>query len=351
MWRLAGIALFGALWVAPQTDEVGMVLMLVLAILGLVRWRFTLPAWTIILDQAACTIAATLRPEAIFALTLPAFETFLVFQPVYLIPALAAVTVLRLWSGPLAATLGTAAFAGLTIHLWSEQVLWARRESDRDRKERYELERLKAELLTANVRIARMAGLAERTKIARDLHDHAGHEITAAQLALDAFSSLWQTKTPDAEELLDQARERVASGMELLRRTAHGMTPVVPVGMSTLEEICRGFTASVVSFATHGATDSVPVYAWEVLESCLKEALTNAVRHERPGHIEVSVDVGPHIVRLSVSHPIAHATSQGQGVGLRNLTQRARAVGGSLTTDLQEGFRLICVLPTGESYS
>ncbi|WP_269758385.1 hypothetical protein [Thalassobacillus sp. C254] len=33
------------------------------------------------------------------------------------------------------------------------------------------------------------------------------------------------------------------------------------------------------------------------------------------------------------------------GVGLRNLRQRAKAVGGSITTDAGDGFRLICVLP------
>lgn len=351
MWRLAGIALLGALWVAPQMDEIGMVLMLVLAILGLARWRFSFPVWTTILDQAACVLAATLRPEAGFALALPAFETFLTFRPLYLIPSLAAATILGFWSGPFAATLAAAAFSGLTIHLWNEQVVWALRESDRDRKERYELEQLKAELLTANVRIARIAGAAERARIARDLHDHAGHEITAAQLALEAFARLSRPSEADAAELLDQARQRVASGMELLRRTAHDMSPEIPVGIGTLEEICRGFRASAVSFASHGDTGTVPIYAWEVLESCLKEALTNAARHERPTRIEVSVDVGPHIVRLSVFHPTERTAPVGRGVGLRNLSQRARAVGGSLTTDSQEGFRLVCVLPTGERYS
>ena len=41
----------------------------------------------------------------------------------------------------------------------------------------------------------------------------------------------------------------------------------------------------------------------------------------------------------------ARRPTESQGLGLRSLRQRARAVGGSLTTDTTNGFRLICVLP------
>ena len=93
--------------------------------------------------------------------------------------------------------------------------------------------------------------------------------------------------------------------------------------------------------------------AWSVLEPCLKEGLTNAARHGAPGKVLVTLDVGPRIVRLCVHNPAGGGAGSGRGVvaaeapglGLRSLRQRARAVGGSLTTDATNGFRLICVLP------
>jgi signal transduction histidine kinase len=103
-----------------------------------------------------------------------------------------------------------------------------------------------------------------------------------------------------------------------------------------------------------------------VLEPCLKEGLTNAARHGAPGKVSVTLDIGPRIVRLCVHNeaggsaglgvgagaagPAEHgeARAEVQGLGLRNLRQRARAVGGSLTTDTSNGFRLICVLPLSE---
>jgi signal transduction histidine kinase len=192
-----------------------------------------------------------------------------------------------------------------------------------------------------------MAETAERARIARDLHDHAGHEITAAMLALEAYRGLRDQGDPEADDLLEEARRRVADGMEILRRTARGIAPEVTVGVGSLEEICRRFTASPVVFASHGDTGAVPVHAWGVLEPCLKEALTNASRHEAPGKIDVSLDVGPHIVRLSVHNSVRVGGSRGRGMGLRSLAQRAEAVGGSVATDTRDGFRLVCVLPLG----
>jgi two-component system, NarL family, sensor histidine kinase DesK len=121
----------------------------------------------------------------------------------------------------------------------------------------------------------------------------------------------------------------------------------VAVGVGSLEQICRRFSACPVSFTAHGDTAAVPVHAWGVLEPCLKEALTNASRHDAPGTIDVALDVGPHIVRLSVHNAVRGVVTPGRGLGLRSLTQRAEAVGGSIAADSRDGFRLVCVLPLG----
>jgi signal transduction histidine kinase len=289
--------------------------------------------------------ALALWPGGAYAFALPIFDACLAARPALALPALVALELLRAWSIPSAAAAIASALAGCAFHLWAFQLQRARNEADRDRRERYELESLKGELLAANVRVARMAELAERARIARDLHDHAGHEITAAQLALQAFQRLWEEGDLQAAEVLAQAQRRVADGMDLLRSTVHGMSPDGASGVGALEEICRRFTACQVAFSVHGNTDVIPVHAWGVLEPCLKEALTNASRHVSAGRVDVSLDVGPHIVRLCVHNPTRLAATDGRGLGLHNLAQRARAVGGSIATDTRDGFRLICVLP------
>ena len=93
------------------------------------------------------------------------------------------------------------------------------------------------------------------------------------------------------------------------------------------------------------ATLDLPVYLWSVLEACLKEGLTNVIRHSQATQVDVVLDVNPFIVRLCVQNDGEAVGRAKDGVGLRNLRQRARAVGGSISVNDTNGFRLVCVLP------
>jgi two-component system, NarL family, sensor histidine kinase DesK len=237
MWRLAGIILLGALWVVEAGGEAGLILVLFLCILALARWRVAVPSWAVVVDQAACIGALAFWPASAFGLALPLFDACVAARPIWALPSLVVISLFGLWSLPLAAVASVAVLSGWAIHLWASQLQRARQEADRDRRERFELESLKNELLSANVRVARLAKLAERNRIARDLHDHAGHEMTAAQLALQAFHRLWEEGDPQAAGMLAQAEGRVAAGMELLRSTVRGMAPQGAAGIGALEEV------------------------------------------------------------------------------------------------------------------
>lgn len=352
--RLLGLSLMVALWLQGRGGAENLILVLFLCVLCLARWRFPrMPVWTVVFDQAACGVAMSAWPDAAFGLVIPILDSSAAGVMWLALPALAIVFARGSWSVPLASAFSCAVFFGWTVRLWSQELEAARHDSDRDRRERYDLESLKAELLSANIRSARMAEAAERARIARDLHDHAGHELTAAHLALQAYGRLRAAGNPQAQEMLDQAQRRVADGLEILRATVHGLAPARMDGLEAFEEICRRFTVCRVGFDVHGNTGRIPIHVWSILEPCLKEALANGARHAGAERIDVSLDMGPSIVRLSVSNGSfgdsrvdgKSAASGGSGMGLRNLRQRARAIGGSVSVDDSEGFRLICVLP------
>jgi two-component system, NarL family, sensor histidine kinase DesK len=346
LWRILGISVLAVSWLPGRHGAETLVLVLVLAILAIARWRFPrMPAWTVALDQTACGCAMLLWPEAAFGLILPAFDAVLAGEPWLSLPVLVIVTAMDAWSVPLAAALPCAVLAGWGVRLWTRQLESARRDADRDRRDRYDMEGLKAELLASNIRSARMAELAERARIARDLHDHAGHELTAAHLALQAYGKLRDRGDPQADGMLEEARRRVGEGLDLLRTTVRGLAPRHGTGLGALEEICLRFTACRVTLGVHGNTERIAPHLWIVLEPCLKEGLANAARHAGAERVDVSLDVGPRIVRLSVRNACRGADPDGGGLGLRSLRQRARAVGGSVSVDASDGFRLICVLP------
>lgn len=344
IWQVTGLLLLTLLWLSGPGRVAGVVLLLLLTIMALARWRFSLPAWTVLLDQLFCLGTVPFWPGAVYGLGLPLFEAVRGGRAWLFIPGLLGCIYFQS-SLPLVVVLLQAALSGWVIRAWAEEAGVYRDEADRQRRERYELESLREELLTANVQIARMAELAERNRIAQDLHDNVGHELTGAVLALQAFEKLRQESDPLADEMLEHTKERLTSSARQLREAAHGIKPVVPVGIERFEEICRSFTACPLELHVFGATSDLPAYLWSVLEACLREGLTNVVRHSQARQVDVFLDVNPFLVRLCVQNDGEAARKAKDGVGLRNLRQRARSVGGSISVDDTNGFRLVCVLP------
>lgn len=348
LWRSGGLLLLALTWLLGRGGEAGVILLLFLAVMALARWRFAMPGWAALIDMAACLAAIPFWEEARFGLAIPLFEGMLAGRLWLALPVLIALIGYGEVSLPLVAVLAQAAFAGLAIRGWSMQTSRYRQEADRTRQEKYELDHLRHELLAANVQSARMAELTERHRIAQLLHDDAGHELTAALLALQAFEQLRREGDPQADDMFLQARRRLSDGMERLRTTVHNMIPTWAIGLSRLEDICRDYAGCPVRFAVNGDTTKVPAYLWSMLEACLKEALTNVSRHADASKVDVDLDVGVRIVRLCVKDDGKGGAGVVPGIGLRNLRQRARAVGGSVTTDASDGFCLVCVLPLND---
>src|SRR5690606_39078507 len=107
----------------------------------------------------------------------------------------------ELWYGVQALFVGM--FASFMLH---NQRIY-KEESDEQRKTVLELERLKLELLEASQSAAREAELLERNRIARQLHDHLGHDLTGASLALQAYDYV---RDPEkAREVLEEVKARL----------------------------------------------------------------------------------------------------------------------------------------------
>ncbi len=344
--RTIGVFLLLNLWIRGNGNEVGVVLLLFLMIMALIRWRFNIPNWMILIDQAACMIAIPLWKEASFGLNMPLFEAMIIGKAWMFLPSLIYITILNILSFPLIITFILASFIGKVLTGWSIDTSKYRKDLDKQRYDRYQLEAIKGELLVANSQVARIAELRERNRIAQELHDNVGHELTAALLALQAFEQLWKEADPLAGDMFQQSKERLSNSAVQLRETVHNMKPLEVMGMNRLKDICNGYRNLKVEFTIFGDSSTVPVHLWSILEPCLKEALTNVSRHSQATKAVVTMDINPHIVRLSVVDNGAGSKNDSVGIGIRNLRQRAQAVGGNISTDsTDKGFHLICVLP------
>ncbi|TDQ40887.1 sensor histidine kinase [Aureibacillus halotolerans] len=346
LFRGTGVLLLSMHWLLSAQNETGMVFILFLTVMGLLRWHFSFPVWTIALDVIVVITASMFWPDAWYGIAIPVFEGLRLGTLYSLLLVPMAMIMMNQMSTSLLSVLFLSILYGAGLFCWERQLEKARKEADRERRERYALEALQTDLLSANVMVSRMAELKERQRISQSLHDHVGHELTAADLAFQAFEHLWQHGDAQAESLFRQARERLSNSVLQLRETVHNTEPIHAFGIQNLESICHRLPGNLATFHAFGDSGAIEAFQWHILEQCLKEGLTNVIKHAEATNVVVTLDISPHIVRLSIQDDgVGNNHASSDGSGLRNLRMRAKFAGGSLSTNTTKGFQLICVLP------
>ena len=199
----------------------------------------------------------------------------------------------------------------------------------------------------------------ERTRIARDLHDSAGHAISLIAVRAGA-ARLRHHQDPDRSLLALQAVE------DLARRTVEDIDQIVntlrestsanevveaPPGLVSLDTLIAHHAAAGLQVTLHtageprtlaGATDQG---AYRILQ----EALTNAARYGT-GSATIALTFGDRAVELIVTNPATTngAPRPGGGHGLIGMRERATLLGGSLEADRANGaFRVHAQIPYG----
>lgn len=207
----------------------------------------------------------------------------------------------------------------------------------------------------------RLLAVAEdRARIARDLHDSAGHAISviavragAARLrryddperSLDALTAI--------EELARQTAEEIDQIVGTLRTNRLADAPVeAPSGLASLDTLVANqqdagldVTVEVVG----APSDSVGTAADQAVYRILQEALTNAARHGS-GRAEVTLVHGGEAIELTVINPVGprEPPTSGGGHGIIGMRERATLLGGTLSAERDDGvFRIRASIPLG----
>lgn len=344
IYRIVGVILLCLLWINTSNSITGLFFILFIIILNLLRWRFENLKWTLILDQALCIFITMFWENAAYGLGVFAFDTaFLgsiwVFIPTFFYSIFYELDVNIIFF------ILSSLFIGGILRNWQKQRNEVLMQMNQDSKKRYELESLKNDLLTANIQVARMAEISERSRIAREIHDNAGHEIIAAYMSLQVVENSLNSEELQVKEMFKESMNRLENGIDKIREAVHNLAPLTQLGIDYLKELCNEFTMCSITFKVYGDTSKIPIYLWSILEPCLKEALTNILRHTKAENVAVTLDVTPFIVRLSVENDGVKEKIKTRGIGIRNLQYRATAIGGNISINTSENFQLICVLP------
>ena len=186
-----------------------------------------------------------------------------------------------------------------------------------------------------HARVREYAVLEDRERIARDLHDTVIQRLYATGLSLSATQRMavspkivtrLQQALADLDDTIRDIRSTIFS-LQTVDRGAEGLRADV-LRLSQRSENSLGFAPSV---AFDGLVDTgVPDGIGDHLLAALREALTNVAKHARAARAWVRVEVDDAQVRLTVADDgQGLPADRGSGSGLRNLVDRATALGGS----------------------
>jgi signal transduction histidine kinase len=214
---------------------------------------------------------------------------------------------------------------------------------------RDELARANTELRGAHALLDESARVAERLRIARELHDVMGHTLTTLTIHLDVASRL---ATGSAAEHLTCARNASGELLDQVRAVVSRVRNIQPTNLrSALEEIAAS-AQGVLPVRLELPVDlavSDPAQA-ETIIRCVQEVITNAMRHADARELIIAVQVAGSGITIA-----ARDDGRGgefvPGNGLAGMRERFEALGGSLTVRSAkgEGFAIEGTLPMAGS--
>ncbi len=187
----------------------------------------------------------------------------------------------------------------------------------------------------------------ERGRMARELHDAAGHHLAVVNLQLEAATRLLERDPEGVGGALERARTAAADAMGEVRRSVRALKPLAMedrTGTGALAALAREFGgtgAPAVSFTVSGTEEELPPEAELVLYRALQEGLTNAAKYSGAGRVDAELAFAPGSVRLTVADDGRGAAgtgaSGGGGFGIPGLRERAAALCGTVSVRNGDG--------------
>ncbi|BCL27224.1 sensor histidine kinase [Streptomyces aurantiacus] len=218
-----------------------------------------------------------------------------------------------------------------------------------DAEARGNAQRLLAQERAARAAEAESAALAERARIAREIHDVLAHSLSAQLVHLEAARLLIE-RGAERDQVLDRVVAARGMAREGLAETRQALS-ALRGEMSPLEEFLSELVAESVGaeVTVTGERRPLPAEVSQAARRVAQEALTNVRKHAPGAKVRIRMDYGPHEVTLNVRDsgaPPGEFAHTGAGYGLLGMRERAELLGGSLEAGpYEEGFMVTLKVP------
>lgn len=257
-------------------------------------------------------------------------------------------------------TLVLTAIFSIAASLLSLRTAQLEREQGRKRRIRDELQGRALTLEARNRDLAdrqdyevELATLAERARIAREIHDNVGHQLTRASLQAEALRVVHANEPGVAADFADIKRT-VDEALQLVRTSVHALNDNavdLSVQLERIAEGARSDTGPAIELEV--LAEHVPANVANCFAAVLREALSNAIRHARAQTISIRCMEHPSFYQLVIADDgtgtaRVDGVAIAEGMGLGSMRERVEALGGTFTAGPRvdtAGWRVFATVP------
>lgn len=200
------------------------------------------------------------------------------------------------------------------------------------------LENKNRELMAEQDYEIHVATLKERNRIAREIHDNVGHMLTRAILLTGAVSAI--ENEPVIKEKLDILGDTLNTAMNNIRESVHNLHDDSINLKKAVEEIIQAFPDFKTSF-TYDISEEVQKEIKFAFIAIIKEGLNNAAKYSNGDKITIIIREQPGFFQLIIAdNGRVDSKDYSGGIGIENMRERVRKLGGSFNINTDDGFRI-----------
>ena len=230
-------------------------------------------------------------------------------------------------------------FLGISLFAFMSGVVALRQHIARDA-----LRKVNSELRATQALLADNTRIAERVRIARELHDLVGHHLTALTLNLEVATHL----DGKALEHVQQAHSLAKLLLADVREVVNDMRVDDKVDLAAaLRTLISGVPEPAIHLDLPSELSMTDPRRAQVLLRCAQEMITNSVRHARAQNLWLSLVQNVNGVALTARDDGRGVSEVEAGNGLKGMAERLRQLGGELKIETSpgDGFSLQAWIP------
>lgn len=218
------------------------------------------------------------------------------------------------------------------------------------RKALKEADESKAQLKEVYEELSRTAVFEERNRIAKDIHDNAGHSMTTVIMQTEAAKLLIDTNPEEAKNRIISANMQAKNALEQMRESVHllaGRNQVRTLKEEIEEIIAQTMDGTGLKVRCDIEDITVNEEVLRYVCNSVKECLANGIRHGKATAFYIEMKKSSALNILISDNGCGAVGEIKEGFGLKGVREKAEALGGkcSFSSEADEGFEVEISLP------